>query len=245
MWESCLYSVDEEIEFLGYLGKALAEKNVKILCYDHCRERVYERAKKIFASENGKYCDGIAHHWYSGDHFGELKAFYERYPDKYNVASEGCCAIVGEGIQPERDLEFAEVYAHDILGCFRNGLSAYCDWNMTLDEKNGPYHNRTGRGCSAEAPVYCNKQTGELVFRLSYYYIGHVSKFVKRGAKVISASAYTDALDHCAFKNPDASVVLAVLNKGEKNKPLIVRLDGHVYKTDMPSHSIATFIINK
>ncbi|MBQ4269293.1 MAG: hypothetical protein IJB97_06570, partial [Clostridia bacterium] len=131
------------------------------------------------------------------------------------------------------------------LGCFRNGLSAYCDWNMTLDEKNGPYHNRTGRGCSAEAPVYCNKQTGELVFRLSYYYIGHVSKFVKRGAKVINASAYTDALDCCAFKNPDGSVALAVLNKGEKNKPLIVRLDGRVYKTDMPSHSIATFIINK
>ena len=245
MWESCLYSVEEEIEFLGYLGRALDGTGVKILCYDHCRERVYERAKKIYASENGKYCDGIAHHWYSGDHFGELKAFYERYPDKYNVASEGCCAIVGEGIQPERDLEFAEVYAHDILGCFRNGLSAYCDWNMTLDEKNGPYHNRTGRGCSAEAPVYCNKQTGELVFRLSYYYIGHVSKFVKRGAKVINASAYTDALDCCAFKNPDGSVALAVLNKGEKNKPLIVRLDGRVYKTDMPSHSIATFIINK
>lgn len=245
MWESCLYSVEEEIEFLGYLGRALAGLETKILCYDHCRERVYERAKKIYASENGKYCDGIAHHWYSGDHFGELKAFFEKYPGKYSVSSEGCCAISGEGIQPARDLEFAEYYAHDILGCFRNGLNAYCDWNITLDEKNGPYHNRTGRGCSAEAPVYCNRQTGELVFRKSYYYIGHISKFVKRGAKVINASAYTETMDYCAFKNPDGEVVLAVLNRSDYERPLIVRLDGHIYKTAMMPHSIATFLIRK
>jgi len=245
MWESCLYSIEEEIDFLGYLGRALEGTNTKIFCYDHCRERVYERAKKIYESENGKYCDGIAHHWYSGDHFGELKAFYERYPEKYNIASEGCCAIVGEGIQPERDLEFAERYGHDILGCFRNGLSAYCDWNIALDEKNGPYHNRKGRGCSAEAPVYCNKETGELVFRSSYYYIGHISKFVKRGAKVINASSYTESLDYCAFKNPDGEVVLIVMNPKDEELPLIVRLDGCVHKTEMPAHSIATFIINK
>ena len=245
MWESCLYSIDEEIDFLGYLGRALEGTGTKILCYDHCRERVYERAKRIYESENGKYCDGIAHHWYSGNHFGELKAFYDRYPDKYNVASEGCCAITGEGIQPKVELEFAERYAHDILGCFRSGLSAYCDWNLTLDEKNGPYHNRTGRGCSAESSVYCNKQTGELVFRNSYYYIGHVSKFVKRGAKVINSSAYTEALDYCAFKNPDGEIVLAVLNTQSNNIPIIVRLDGHVHKTEMPAHSIATFVINK
>jgi len=245
MWESCLYSVEEEIDFLGYLGRELAGSKTKILCYDHCRERVYERAKKIYESKNGIYCDGIAHHWYSGDHFGELKAFYERYPEKYNIASEGCCAIVGEGIQPERDLEFAERYGHDILGCFRNGLSAYCDWNIALDEKNGPYHNRKGRGCSAEAPVYCNKETGELVFRSSYYYIGHISKFVKRGAKVINASSYTESLDYCAFKNPDGEVVLIVMNPKDEELPLIVRLDGCVHKTEMPAHSIATFIINK
>ena len=245
MWESCLYSPEEEIEFLGYLGKELSGIDVKILCYDHCRERVYERAKKIYESENGKHCDGIAHHWYSGDHFGELKAFYERYPEKYNVASEGCCAIEGEGIKQEKNLEFAERYAHDILGCFKNGLSAYCDWNITLDEKNGPYHNRTGRGCSAEAPVYCNKQTGELVFRDSYYYIGHISKFVKRGAKVINSSSYTESLDYCAFKNPDGEIVLPVMNRKDRGFNLIVRLNGHIYKTNIPAHSIATFIINK
>lgn len=161
------------------------------------------------------------------------------------MASEGCCAIVGEGIQEEKDLEFAEKYAHDILGCFRNGVNIYCDWNLTLDEKNGPFHNRTGRGCSADAPVFCNNQTGELVFRLSYYYIGQISKFVHRGAKVINASSYTDELDYCAFKNPDGKIVLVLLNRTEKEISSIVRLDGHVLDTAICAHSIATFVIEK
>lgn len=245
MWESCLYSVDEEIEFLGYLGKELVDTDVKILCYDHCRERVYERAKKIFESKNARFCDGIAHHWYSGDHFGELKAFSEKYADKYNVASEGCCAITGKGISEEKNLEFAEHYAHDILGTFRNGLNVYCDWNLTLDEENGPYHNREGRGCSAEAIVYCNKRTNELVFRLAYYYVGHVSKFVRRGAKVIGVSTYTDDLDYCAFKNPNGDVVLVLLNKGNADKKTIIRLDGRIHETQISAHSIATFVITK
>lgn len=245
MWESCLYSVEEEIEFLGYLGKALAGKDVKILCYDHCRERVYERAKAIFESENGKYCDGIAHHWYSGDHFGELEAYRRSYPEKFNVASEGCCAVSGEEESVERELEFAEKYAHDILCCFRRGVHGYCDWNLTLDEKNGPYHNRTGRGCSAEAPVYCNKETGEILFRLSYYYIGHVSKFVEKGAKIVNASAYTERLDYCAFKNPNGNVVLVVMNPTDEALSTIVRLGGCVLRSEMPQHSIATFVIEK
>ena len=245
MWESCLYSPGEEIEFLGYLGKALDGSGVKIFCYDHCRERVYERAKKIFESENGKYCDGIAHHWYSGDHFGEIKAATEKYPDKLNIASEGCCAIVGSGIKSECELEFAEKYAHDILGCFRSGLSAYCDWNLTLNENNGPYHNREGRGCSADAPVYCNSESGEIVFRLPYYYIGHISKFVQRGASVVNFSSYTDELDACAFKNPSGETVLVVMNGRDEEKKLIVRREGHIYKTEMPPHSIASFIISE
>lgn len=243
MWESCLYSVDEEIEFLGYLGHALEGTGVKILCYDHCRERVYERAKRIWESRNGHYCDGMAHHWYSGDHFGELRAVSERYADKYNVASEGCCAITGKGIQPQHSLAFAEQYAHDVLGTFRNGLNVYCDWNLTLDEENGPYHNREGRGCSADALVYCDSQAGELVFRLAYYYVGHISKFVRRGARVVAFSSYTDALDACAFKNENGEVVLVLLNRGEITRPVTVRMDGCIHRTELTAHSIATFVI--
>lgn len=245
IWESCLYTPEEEAEFLGYLGKELDGTDVKILCYDHCRERVFERAKYIYESKNGKYCDGIANHWYSGDHFGELKAHANKYPDKISIASEGCCAISGKGIDESRDLEFGEAYAHDIIGCFNNGLTHYCDWNMLLDENNGPYHNRDGRPCSADAPVYYLKDKNEIIYRLSYYYIGHISKFTKKGAKVISSSSYNYNVESLAIKNPDGSIVCVLLNRTDKEMQSIVRLDGHILEFSLAPHSISTVVINK
>ncbi|MBQ2941189.1 MAG: glucosylceramidase [Clostridia bacterium] len=245
IWESCLYTPEEEAAFLGYLGKELEGSGVKILCYDHCRERVYERAKAILESDNGKYCDGIAYHWYSGDHFGELKAFNTKYPDKISIESEGCRAIPGSGIKEEYNLEFAEYYAHDISGCFNNGTHYFCDWNLLVDENNGPFHNREGRGCSVDAPVYYNKETNELIYRLSYYYIGHYSKFVVPGAKVVASSSYNHNVETVAFKNPDGTVVSVLLNRTNQNLPCIVRMDGYIKEFNLDAHSIVTAVIEK
>ena len=68
---------------------------------------------------------------------------------------------------------------------------------------------------------------------------------MKRGAKVINSSAYIEDLQYCAFKNPDGEIVLTVMNSKDQSFDLIVRLDGHIHQTDIPAHSIATFVINK
>lgn len=244
IWESCLYTPEEEAEFLGHLGRELNGKGVKILCYDHCRERLFERAKYIFDGENGKYCDGFAHHWYSGDHFGELRAYYSKYPDKINIMSEGCRAIPGSGIHEEYNLPHAEIYAHDMVGAFANGLTHFCDWNLLLNEENGPYHNREGRGCSAEAPVYYDRKSNELIYRLSYYYIGHISKFVERGAKVIASSSYDSNIETVAFKNPDGSLVCVLLNRTDTCYKPILRIGDNIRKVTVEPHSIVTAIIS-
>lgn len=240
IWESCLYTPEEEAAFLGFLGRELDGTGVKILCFDHCRERIYERAKYIMSSENGRYCDGVAHHWYSGDHFGELRAYYSKYPDKINIMSEGCCAITGSGIKPETDLYCAERYAHDMIGGFANGITHYCDWNIVLNEENGPFHNREGRGCSAEAPVYYDRRNGEIVYRLAYYYIGHISRFVVPGAKVIATSSYSCRLETVGFKNPDGSLVCVLLNRTDAPLHAIIRLDDEVCDITVEAHSIIT-----
>lgn len=243
-WESCLYSKAQEAEFLGYLGKELEGLDVKILCYDHCRERIMDRADVIFSSENGKYCDGIANHWYSGDHFGELRAFSYKYPDKLNVASEGCNAVLSPGVHAETDLDFAEIYAHDICGCFNNGLNYYCDFNLTIDENNGPFHNRENRGRWADAPSFCITASDEIVYRLSYYYIGHFSKFVRRGAKVVGCSSFSDSVEAVSFKNPDGLLVCVLLNRTAKTQSCIVRVNGYIQNVELTPHSIATVLLD-
>lgn len=244
-WESCLYSTEEENELLGYLGKELQPKGVKILCYDHCRERAFERIDYMKQGKNGKYLDGVAHHWYSGPHFGELRAVYSKYPEAINVASESCVGVGKEGISEDSNLSTAEKFAFDVIGSFNNGLNFYCDWNLVLDEKNGPYHNRENRGAWVDALVYCDKTKNEVIYRLGYYYMGHISKFVEKGAKIVSSSSYTEDLTCCAFKNPDGKIVLVVLNRKDYSQYFIPRVDNCVHGVNIPAHSIITFVIEK
>ena len=72
-WESCLYSTDDEKLFIcDYLKPSLRTEfgnDVKIIMWDHNKENMYIRARKLMNSPNSQdSVDAIAFHWYSGDH---------------------------------------------------------------------------------------------------------------------------------------------------------------------------------
>ncbi len=242
IWESCNYSVQDEAEFLGYIGKELKKTGIKILCYDHCREREYERAKAIFNSKNGKYCDGIANHFYSGEHYGELEAVRKVFPNKLQIASECCIGSNQKGLPTNYMTAHAETYMSDMITCYNGGVNAYVYWNLLLDGENGPFHNRVNRGIYCDAPAYYVKEEKTFIFDLFYYYIGHIGKFVSRGAKVINTSLYVNSLSAVAFKNPDGSVVTVCQNAKDFDQIVYLRVDGYLYKTKIPSHSCMTFV---
>lgn len=86
-WDSCLYTAEEEKDFVrDYLGPTLEQAglgHVKVMIWDHNKERVYDRAKVAFEDQAAsKYIWGICFHWYSGDHFETLSAVHDRFPDK-------------------------------------------------------------------------------------------------------------------------------------------------------------------
>lgn len=241
-WESCNYTPEQENEFLGYIGKELEGTGKKILCYDHCRERVYERAKATFESKYGKYCDGVANHWYSGDHYGEMKAMWYKYPDKIQVASEGCIGYPNAGYNEHLAVNHAETYLHDMITCFNGGTNGYCIWCLIVDEHSGPCHHRETRGLYADAPVYCYDGGKKIIYDLFLYYMGHISKFVDRGAKVIATSLYTNKLDAVAFKNPDGKIVVVCLNATDEKRWVNIRMDKHLIKTYLDPHTAKTFV---
>lgn len=242
-WESCLYTPKEESDYLGFLGKELEGTGVKIICFDHDRERLTERAQAIIGGENGNYCDGIANHWYAGDHFGEIETVRELYPNKYQIASEGCCFDKEVGIKKTNIWKFAEAYAHDICGAIKSGITHYLDWNITLNQNGGPWHNREGR-VTVDVPVYCDADNNEIVKQPSYYYIGHFSKFIKSGAKCIAVSSYKPEVEACAFKNPDNTLTVVLLNRTDTLQKARLRIGHEFSLIDLPPHSIKTAVIN-
>lgn len=77
----------------------------------------------------------------------------------------------------------------------------------------------------------------------SYYYIGHFSKFVKPGAKRIIASPSRSQLLTTAFKNPDGTIVVVVMNDKNMNTPFNLWINGKAAQAAALPHSINTYVI--
>ena len=237
-WDSCLYTAEEERDFVkNYLGPKMQENNVKLLFWDHNKERVAERARVMMEDKDAsKYIAGIAFHWYSGDHFEQLEMIHKLYPEIDLVFSEGCYEY---SLGQSDTVKIGEKYAHDMIGNFNNYCNTFCDWNMLLDENGGPNH--VSNFC--DAPIMADTKNDKIYIHDSYYYIGHFSKFIKKGAKRIGSSKWSDILDTVSFKNPDGEIVTIVLNRSDETVDFGILIGTQKADLTLEPHSIATYII--
>ena len=249
-WESCLFSAEEERDFLkNYLGPTLQKEGLgdkKIIVWDHNRDLLFERASVILNdSEASKYVWGTGFHWYEDwkdgmPMFNAVHQVNEAYPDKNLIFTEGC----NESFNLERikndDPKLAERYGKSMINDFNNGVVAWTDWNILLDETGGPNH--VGNLCFS--PVHGNTKTGELIYTNSYYYIGHFSKFIRPGAKRITSVSSSNSLLSTAFKNVDGSLAIVVMNSSDKNLDYSIRLQSKAAYIKSLPHSIQTILIS-
>ncbi len=242
-WDSCIYSSEEEKLFAcQYLNAALKNKDlsdVRINVWDHNKERVFDRAASILSDEISKAAiSGIAFHWYSGDHFEAVALTREEFPDKELIFTEGC--VEYSRYKKSNSITYAEMYAHDMIGTLAAGANGYIDWNLLLNTDGGPNH--VGNYC--DAPIMYDSQKSEIHIHLTYYYIGHISRFVLPGARRMPVSRYTDKLEAVGFVNPDGQRVMIVLNRTDDDLPFHLMENLQISQTAIPSHSIMTLIWN-
>ena len=242
-WESCIWTGKEEGEFAAkYLRPALDKagfNETKIMIWDHNKERVMERARESMSVPGAeKAIWGIAHHWYSGDHFDNLRMAHELFPDKPLIATEnsGDPTIIGE---PDWWRE-VETYAKETIMNFNNFTSVAINWNMILDENGGPKHNQSFVG---KAPIYVDRAKKEFYITSTYYTNAHFSKFIKRGAIRIGSSCYNDAVKVAAFTNPDSEIVIVILNTTDGDVKPKIRLNNCTADFNLPAKSLQTMII--
>jgi glucosylceramidase len=238
-WDSCLYTGEEERDFIkDCLGPALMEAglgDIKLIIWDHNRDRMYERAKAVLDDpQAAHYVWGVGFHWYCGDHFDNVQMTHDAYPDKHLIFTEGCQEggpHVGSWLTGER-------YAHSIINDLNRWTVAWVDWNLVLDETGGPNH--VGNYCSA--PILADTQAGEILYQSAYYYIGHFSRFIRPGARRVACAKTLDALDATAFLNTDGSVALVVLNRCGQAADFLLKAQGWQAETDIPAHGIKTYL---
>ena len=215
-WESCIYTAEEERDFLkNNLGPTLEKEGLgdkKIIVWDHNRDLITNRANTIFEDpEASKYAWGIGFHWYETwtgglPKYDNLKNINESFPSKNMMFTEGC----QEGFNTERLYHWpnAERYGNSMINDFNSGVVGWTDWNILLDERGGPNHVQN----FCFAPIHANKTTDELIYTPTYYYIGHFSKFIKPGALRVSTTTSRTTIESTSFMNKDGKIVTVVMN---------------------------------
>lgn len=244
-WESCLYSAKQEREFLHESLKPALRKaglaHVKTLIWDHNKEGALDRAAEAMCEPQfADDVDGVAFHWYSGDHFEALRVVRDFIgPDKELIFTEGCDSYSAG--DPERELPHAEHYAHEVIGDLEAGANGILDWNILLDAQGGPNH--VGNFC--DAPIMHDCETGKTSVRLPFHYLGHFSRFIQPGAVRMLTTRYTTDLETTAFANPDGTHALVVLNRNWWDISFDLTwndraLGSRIASIEAPAHSIQT-----
>ena len=194
-----------------------------------------ERARTVLSDPDAaKYVWGTGFHWYCGDHFDNVQKVHDEFPDKQLIFTEGC----QEGGPHIGSWDLGERYATSIINDLNRWTVAWIDWNLILNEQGGPNH--VGNYCSA--PIIVDTRSQNLLYQSSYYYIGHFSRFILPGDKIINSKNTNDTIDVLSSINDQNIVNTVIQNKNESCVEINYNRDNMNSVFTIPERSIITVV---
>lgn len=239
-WDSCIFkSEDEAIFITKYLGPTLQDNNLEdviIIGWDHNKDSAYNRCKDLHKEKDiNSYLKAIGFHWYSGDHFEQLKMIKKQYPNLLLISTENCIELTKTS---NTHLQNAQRYAHEIIGDIKSGLEIFMDWNLILDSKGGP--NTVNNYCVS--PIMANEDFTSLNINEEYYYLKHFK--VLATSTIIASSSYTKDIEVLSTIKEN-TIKTILLNTTNKQREFNIRYNKELLKIKLPKNSITTIIYQK
>jgi len=239
VWESVVFTADEERDFVkNHLGPTLHKAglaDVNLMIWDHNRGVIYQRVAPTYEDkEAAKYVWGTAFHWYTGDHFDNVRIVHDAFPDKHLLYTEG-----GIGGTWQAALRLSKSVITDL----QNWTEGWDVWNLMLDQDNGPRHAGGIPGVHGSTVVNANTTTGEITYNPPHYVLGQFSRFIRPGAKRIATTSNSDDLIATAALNTDGKIAVVALNLRDHEIFMRVWLRGKFVKYTCPANGTITFIL--
>jgi glucosylceramidase len=204
----------------------------KIIIYDHnCDEPGYP-IEVLNDPEAKKFIAGSAFHLYGGD-VSAMSAVKNAHPDKSVYFTEQWTAA-GAGFGPDLRWHLKNV----IIGSMRNWSKTALEWNLANDSSFGPH---TPGGCNQCKGAITVHDSTSYTRNVSYYIIAHASKFVSPDSQRIG-STNIETLPNVAFKRPDGTKVLIVLNDGSMPETFNIKYNNEWITTSLDAGDVGTYI---
>jgi len=224
---------EEENFIKNSLGPQFKAANIttKIIVYDHNTDRTDYPLTILGDATASAFVDGSAFHLYSGN-ISALSQVRNAYPLKNIYFTEQYTSSAGSF---GGDLNWH--ITNLIVGATRNWSRNVLEWNMATDASYGPHTNGGCTVCQGALTI-----SGQNVSRnVSYYIIAHAAKFVRPGAVRI-ASPDLASMPNVAFKNPDGSKVLIVLNSAGTTQTFNIQFNGKAVTSTLNNGAVATYV---
>jgi glucosylceramidase len=223
----------------GNLGPALASSGLgtKIIGYDHNWNDPSFPETILGNSTASQYTAGTAWHCYSGDPSAQ-STVHNAYPSKDTYFTE-CSG--SQSSNPANTFADSLDWQTEnlIIGTTRNWAKTVATWNVALNPSGGPSMNCT----TCTAAVTVDNNAGTASYNAEYYVLGQASKFVKPGAVRIDSNTFGSGnIEDVAFRNPDGSNALVVLNADTGSAHTFnVSESGQSFTYTLPARAVATF----
>jgi glucosylceramidase len=200
-------TAEEQTKFIREnLGPTFRDSGIKskILAFDHNWDLIDFPIKVLRDKQAATFIPGIAIHCYGGNPTAQTE-LHDRFPDKDIWLTE--CS--GGEWQKGRLLE---EQARLIIATTRNWAKGVILWNLALNQNHEPFLGGC-KTCRGVVTIDDSVSPSRIIPTVDYTALGHVSKFVAPGAfRIDSITFEQDRLESVAFRNPDGSIVLIVLN---------------------------------
>lgn len=245
-YASTSWTSSQMADFVGnYLGPLFEQDKVdsRIRIYDHNRD-TWEYPKEVLDdSATAPYVAGVDFHDYECT-FGidycltdNIGLFNQSHPDYSIWMSEHTDVDVPH----PSDYLNGEKWGQWIMDDVNAGVGGYIYWNLVLDQNGGPVEYP--KSAYQDPLVDVDTDTGQVYYMPRFWYLAQFSKFVRPGATRIGTSGGVpnDNLSYSAFKNPDGSEALVVLNSAGSAQNFTVNQDGQQFTVSVDAHSINTF----
>jgi glucosylceramidase len=229
-------TASEQIVFLrDHLGPAFRDANfkTKIMVFDHNWDLIDFPIKVLSDSKAAAAAAGTAIHCYGGSVTaqGEL---HGRFPDKDIWLTECSGGEWQKG-------KLLEQQARLMIGATRNWAKSVVLWNLALNQDHKPFLGGCTT-CRGVITINDSSAPSQVIETVDFTALAHASKFVEPGAFRIDSNSFGEgSFEDVAFRNPDGSIVLLVLNSANRPAEFNIEWRGKYAFYKLPSASVATF----
>lgn len=223
-------------DHLGPLFKA-NDINVKIILYDHNWDKPDYPLEILDDPVLLNYVAGTAFHCYAGD-VSAMSQVYMSHPDLGIYFTE--CS--GGDFSPNYANNLSWNTENLLVGATRNWSKTVLFWNLALDENHGP---KNGGCADCRAVVTVNASSSEVTKNEEYVLLGHLSKFVKYGARRIeSNNTRNQDISQVAFKNLNGTIAILAFNHNDESQKVQFKRGEDYFSYQLEAGILATFVIN-